>query len=151
MCFRNGAVAQSVEQRTENPCVGGSIPPHTTKGLNWISLGPFFIWKPAKGDWTPTFATATDGKSCVSSPDSYLPVGRQVGTVEQRDWKSCACPPRRVGGSIPPHSMKGLNWISLPPFLLHIRTRTFLYSRIIQPIVWNAFLFWYCYWWALVI
>ena len=26
-----GAVAQSVEQRTENPCVGGSIPPHTTK------------------------------------------------------------------------------------------------------------------------
>ena len=31
----NGAVAQSVEQRTENPCVGGSIPPHTTKPLNW--------------------------------------------------------------------------------------------------------------------
>ena len=27
---RFGAVAQSVEQRTENPCVGGSIPPHTT-------------------------------------------------------------------------------------------------------------------------
>jgi hypothetical protein len=26
-----GAVAQSVEQRTENPCVGGSIPPHTTR------------------------------------------------------------------------------------------------------------------------
>ena len=28
-----GAVAQSVEQRTENPCVGGSIPPHTTKKI----------------------------------------------------------------------------------------------------------------------
>ena len=28
---KDGAVAQSVEQRTENPCVGGSIPPHTTK------------------------------------------------------------------------------------------------------------------------
>jgi hypothetical protein len=27
----SGAVAQLVEQRTENPCVGGSIPPHTTK------------------------------------------------------------------------------------------------------------------------
>ena len=27
----NGAVAQLVEQRTENPCVGGSIPPHTTE------------------------------------------------------------------------------------------------------------------------
>ena len=26
-----GAVAQLVEQWTENPCVGGSIPPHTTK------------------------------------------------------------------------------------------------------------------------
>jgi hypothetical protein len=26
-----GAVAQSVEQRTENPCVAGSIPAHTTK------------------------------------------------------------------------------------------------------------------------
>ncbi len=30
----SGAVAQSVEQRTENPCVGGSIPPHTTKPLS---------------------------------------------------------------------------------------------------------------------
>jgi hypothetical protein len=28
--FQDGAVAQLVEQRTENPCVGGSIPPHTT-------------------------------------------------------------------------------------------------------------------------
>ena len=34
----NGAVAQSVEQRTENPCVGGSIPPHTTSPL----AGAFF-------------------------------------------------------------------------------------------------------------
>ena len=25
-----GSVAQSVEQRTENPCVGGSIPPEAT-------------------------------------------------------------------------------------------------------------------------
>jgi hypothetical protein len=28
---RDGAVAQLVEQRTENPCVAGSIPAHTTK------------------------------------------------------------------------------------------------------------------------
>jgi hypothetical protein len=27
----DGAVAQSVEQRTENPCVAGSIPAHTTE------------------------------------------------------------------------------------------------------------------------
>jgi hypothetical protein len=31
--FQDGAVAQLVEQRTENPCVGGSIPPHTTETL----------------------------------------------------------------------------------------------------------------------
>ena len=28
----NGSVAQSVEQRTENPCVGGSIPSRATIG-----------------------------------------------------------------------------------------------------------------------
>ena len=28
--FQSGQVAQSVEQRTENPCVGGSIPPLAT-------------------------------------------------------------------------------------------------------------------------
>jgi hypothetical protein len=28
--FRKGAVAQLVEQRTENPCVGSSILPRTT-------------------------------------------------------------------------------------------------------------------------
>jgi hypothetical protein len=27
---KNGLVAQLVEQRTENPCVGGSIPPQAT-------------------------------------------------------------------------------------------------------------------------
>ena len=29
--LRLGLVAQSVEQRIENPCVGGSIPPRATK------------------------------------------------------------------------------------------------------------------------
>ena len=29
----SGQVAQSVEQRTENPCVGGSIPPLATNSL----------------------------------------------------------------------------------------------------------------------
>jgi hypothetical protein len=29
--FENGAIAQLVEQRTENPCVPGSIPGGTTK------------------------------------------------------------------------------------------------------------------------
>jgi hypothetical protein len=29
--YKHGAVAQLVEQKTENLCVGGSIPSHTTK------------------------------------------------------------------------------------------------------------------------
>jgi hypothetical protein len=36
--LEDGAVAQLVEQRTENPCVGGSIPPHTTRVRNCASL-----------------------------------------------------------------------------------------------------------------
>ena len=30
LLYGNGEIAQLVEQRTENPCVGGSIPPLTT-------------------------------------------------------------------------------------------------------------------------
>ena len=37
-----GLVAQSVEQRTENPCVGGSIPPQATK-LKMPPRGAFLI------------------------------------------------------------------------------------------------------------
>jgi hypothetical protein len=39
---QNGAVAQSVEQRTENPCVAGSIPAHTTSKAPEKS-GAFFV------------------------------------------------------------------------------------------------------------
>ena len=42
----NGDVAQSVEQRTENPCVGGSIPLVTTRknGILAAKAGvPFFV------------------------------------------------------------------------------------------------------------
>jgi hypothetical protein len=41
-----GPVAQSVEQRIENPCVGGSIPPRATSihaGLREIA-NPHFSW-----------------------------------------------------------------------------------------------------------
>jgi hypothetical protein len=38
-----GAVAQSVEQRTENPCVGGSIPPHTTNNKGFEFLQSLFF------------------------------------------------------------------------------------------------------------
>ncbi len=42
--YEFGAVAQSVEQRTENPCVGGSIPPHTTKASPWRLFFMHFIY-----------------------------------------------------------------------------------------------------------
>ena len=42
-----GLVAQSVEQRIENPCVGGSIPPRATKNLNspLVGLFSFRAWQ----------------------------------------------------------------------------------------------------------
>ena len=40
--FRNGAIAQLVEQRTENPCVPGSIPGGTTESPD--SSGFFFCY-----------------------------------------------------------------------------------------------------------
>ncbi len=34
---QRGLVAQSVEQRIENPCVGGSIPPKATKDIKHLA------------------------------------------------------------------------------------------------------------------
>ena len=40
----NGQIAQSVEQRTENPCVGGSIPPlATTYYLIITAIYPLYL------------------------------------------------------------------------------------------------------------
>jgi hypothetical protein len=39
----NGDVAQLVEQRTENPCVGGSIPSITTQKP--LLAKAFFFWR----------------------------------------------------------------------------------------------------------
>ena len=38
----NGTIAQLVEQRTENPCVTGSIPVGTTKSDNHLGVYRFF-------------------------------------------------------------------------------------------------------------
>src|SRR5476649_2076950 len=51
-----GLVAQLVEQRIENPCVGGSIPPRATKNI------------PHE---TPTHAS---GRFCLSNKKSLCPV-----------------------------------------------------------------------------
>ena len=45
---RLGLVAQSVEQRIENPCVGGSIPPRATKNIldeAPVHAGRRFFWE----------------------------------------------------------------------------------------------------------
>ena len=39
----NGEIAQLVEHRTENPCVGGSSPPFTTKNPLYVMCEGFFI------------------------------------------------------------------------------------------------------------
>jgi hypothetical protein len=39
----NGEIAQLVEHRTENPCVGGSSPPFTTKNPSYVTYEGFFI------------------------------------------------------------------------------------------------------------
>ena len=41
--FLMGSVAQSVEQKTENLCVGGSIPSRATKTI-WGSILSIFYW-----------------------------------------------------------------------------------------------------------
>jgi hypothetical protein len=46
---KNGDVAQLVEQRTENPCVGGSTPSVTTKSLSFTReafILPFLQYQP---------------------------------------------------------------------------------------------------------
>ena len=43
LSFKSGQVAQLVEQRTENPCVGGSIPPLATTS-RFKQLGQFSGW-----------------------------------------------------------------------------------------------------------
>ena len=54
VCFYEGRVAQLVEQRTENPCVGGSIPPPATIlflfGMTPLLQGRHFFWRIGLGD-----------------------------------------------------------------------------------------------------
>jgi hypothetical protein len=40
---RDGIIAQLVEQRTENPCVAGSIPADTTRKASYLKIRGFFI------------------------------------------------------------------------------------------------------------
>ena len=44
----NGAIAQLVEQRTENPCVPGSIPGGTTQKADFLTRVSFFCFSSSK-------------------------------------------------------------------------------------------------------
>ena len=48
----NGAIAQLVEQRTENPCVPGSIPGGTTKKNNHLQRCRWFYFCPFRSGFT---------------------------------------------------------------------------------------------------
>ena len=51
MCFitqQDGAIAQLVEQRTENPCVPGSIPGGTTEKRELLYSNSLFWYKTIK-------------------------------------------------------------------------------------------------------
>ena len=43
---QQGAIAQLVEQRTENPCVPGSIPGGTTLKESFFGVTLFFVYVP---------------------------------------------------------------------------------------------------------
>ena len=64
-----GSVAQSVEQRTENPCVGGSIPSRATIFLQFqapskvIESGSSLGFSPITGTSFPHFRS-DDANSC---------------------------------------------------------------------------------------
>lgn len=64
--FCNGWVAQLVEQWTENPCVGGSIPPHTTALKQVLCTVSHII--------TIIFAIKANGDRVA---DQYLPIQKR--------------------------------------------------------------------------
>ena len=56
--IKHGAIAQLVEQRTENPCVPGSIPGGTTlKSCKSLDLQLFLFLRGLKSDFCKSFYT----------------------------------------------------------------------------------------------
>ncbi len=80
-----GLVAQSVEQRIENPCVGGSIPPQATKRIIGVAVAI------SRSQKSPAAALGFLHR---------VRVGLVAQSVEQRIENPC------VGGSIPPQATK---------------------------------------------
>ena len=71
---RKGQVAQSVEQRTENPCVGGSIPPlATTNHKRPTFLGWPFRLRPPSKPRVVQRSSACAGRSSIVNQSLKIP------------------------------------------------------------------------------
>ena len=75
--FAIGPVAQSVEQRIENPCVGGSIPPQATK-----------IKRPTVLSWALSFWRPQDGAGCSAILRVPYPSCIRGGTAPQISYSA---------------------------------------------------------------
>jgi hypothetical protein len=71
--MRLGLVAQSVEQRIENPCVGGSIPPRATKKIKGLASA-----KPFCHFWGRMLAIMPGSQPSSSPKRNVLPDLRSV-------------------------------------------------------------------------
>ena len=82
--IHNGQVAQSVEQRTENPCVGGSIPPLPIDRL--LVGNPLQLSSSVYPQFDcERFATDFDLKTGQSLGEDN-PAGHAPGPDETREW-----------------------------------------------------------------
>src|SRR3546814_3873213 len=90
--FPDGLVAQSVEQRIENPCVGGSIPPQATNDLFFefhCNLARFKKAKQINEFCITPSQKASSGRSgsLIWHPPGYYPKYRGVITTESANNK----------------------------------------------------------------
>jgi putative endonuclease len=80
--FYQGDVAQLVEQRTENPCVGGSIPSVTTLAAIALAKAAFFItFNPCGSSISSNAVMWSFYKGCTSNLEERLE-RHQKGWVE---------------------------------------------------------------------
>ena len=90
-----GLVAQSVEQRIENPCVGGSIPPRATKNIKDLASARSFLFGRTKKG-SRKVGIFADGEGTPCSPIN-LPLERGTPQMQLRRSLSnylCQC---RIG------------------------------------------------------
>ena len=73
--FKNGAIAQLVEQRTENPCVPGSIPGGTTKRDSNKSLFCLYTPPDHKATLVPLYDKYSFITHLPTSPAYIYPTG----------------------------------------------------------------------------